>query len=462
MVSKTKIFVRKGLDFAVLALVVAVIGLIGLMWYQSNVLSGGELSKEIVESFSAMRTGKEFINSVIYLEEALRDNVANDSLLIGSLGGRNGSEAKYRYWRCDPGNVIDSGREKLNQVPTAERVRLSFQNLTTERFLNRILELHGIRDNVIYDVGDIICTEVGYNNPRDSPANDRFKAAMLFKYLGVTFGNYKDFKENLTVTNEINYNRFWYLYEVMAKWANYIINYSIMQQNVEQELAKVPDYLDDYFCCGCPCPYQKGCEAIPMKWREYVPEAVHKGVNKTVDILNEEEYFDKNEVLCTYNFGQEYYDNIPILTRAIVGSCYEGCLLWYCRLDYIYRIEIDANITCTDKRYTSIPRKDLERAKFVVTMNLEAEDPPNEGEYPSPCDTVKGQPCDFIPRPPVCRIRDPDTECDFDESPSRIGDPYFPECKIEQENFSLCSTGVQTIGNLTKKEIEDYDLTKRG
>ena len=179
---------------------------------------------------------------------------------------------------------------------------------------------------------------------------------------------------------------------------------------------------------------------IPVNWSALLRQAVDRGIEKSVEELEHgSRYFNDNEVSCGYGIELSYYDNIPFLTQVPIGCCGYECTwcLMYCRLDYQYDFEGDIDIRCTDQRFKSIPRKDLERLTWRIRFNVEATDPPNEGKYPPPCDSLVNP------------------QCKTEESPNRIGAFEFPECRIIDPDFDLCETGVNVIGNLTEEEIEE-------
>ncbi len=421
--------------------VVLVIALAGIAWYLNNSLSGQSISTDTLESFKLEKTNLEMQNSILYLEQSLWDSAANASQTVANLAGRNISNetnGSLLYWRCDLHEVHNSGREVFYQIPSIDRVRLSLQNKTMKYMENRLNELHGIRDNVIYEVGKVLCGEVGYNKPLNVPTNTRFRTAANIDKLNVTFESYKRSRSNFTFNDEVRYNRFWYMYSKMAKWTKE----QNMEQDIKNEMSKVYDWVDDVYCmptCQCPCPYQLGCMKIPVNWSALLRQAVDKGIGKSVSELEKgSRYFNNNEVSCGYGIELSYYDNVPFLTQTPIGCCGPDCesCLMYCRLDYQYDFEGDIDIRCTDQRFKSIPRKDLEKLTWRIRFNVEATDPPNEGQYPNPCSHLSN---------PSCKEED---------SPNKIGTLKFPNCRIKEDNFTLCKTGVNVIGNLTKKEIE--------
>ncbi len=425
----------KGFSLITLVFVVVVVVIGGIAWYMNNSISGQGISREILENFKLQKVELENENSILYLEQALWDSTANASQTVSDLAGRNvtnETDTNLTYWRCDLDEVSNSGREVTYQIPSIERVQLSLQNKTMTYLENILNQLHGIRDGVIYDVGGVKCAEVGYNTPLDSPLNSKYKTAGIINKIDTTFESYKRERANLTFNDDIRYNRFWYMYTIMARWTQE----QDMESDILSEMAKVYDWVDDVVCtpsCTCPCPYQPLCTRIPINWSTLVRHAVDKGIEKGVNELESgSRYFNDNKISCGYGIEIDYYDNIPYITNARIGRCGswgQWCLM-YCRLDYEYNFEGDIDISCTDQQYQSIPRKDLERLNWKIRFNVEATDPPNEGPFPPPCDSLLSGSCKTI------------------ESPDRLGTDKFPECTVTDPEFKLCDTGVDTIGTL--------------
>lgn len=428
---------KKGIGLISLVFVVLAVVFGGVLWYQFNILGGVGISEEILEESKHEKTGYEFGNSLTFLDEALGDSATNASQTVSDHGGRNGTNFTQRYWRCDRKKVMNSGREVIKQIPNSTRVLLSLQNKTMQYMNEWLKELHGIRGEVTYEPGELKCAEVGYKEPRNSPENDKFKTGAEIGGLNVSYENYKRSRTNITPSDLVKYNRFWYMYEEIKDWAEETISNRKMYNNIKSNLATIPDYIDASFCGQCcPCPFQKGCEEIPANWSKYIHEEVSKGINTSIyELENSKDFFNKTQADCTYNIVQRFYQNIPILTNPCEENDCDGDGYKepesYCRLDYAYFVELDVEVICSDEKFRSIPRDDLERLRWIIRFNIEAKDMPNGIRY----DWY------YAEDPSLSKL---------EQSPSKEGHKNFPECEIGEENPELCETPVKVKGELSE------------
>lgn len=360
----------------VVIFVVLVVALVSLSWYQANVLTGSQSQQAILSQFAVNDVDYRLQNSLLYLRTGLGMAAANGSWEAGNFSGRLGDRVSNRYWYC-------SGSP---QPPGVDVVRNTTANFTARAFKERMEEVHDIRDSHLYRVGDLRCVEVGYSSPRDTADNDHWTAAARLSNVSVSTvdGGVARREENVTESERVLYNRFWYMYSVLDTWVE---TEDLMDAAKTEVSESVPDRQsksnEQCLSQGETCDYPEppfNC----VNHCNWVRSAVMEGLGREMQKLeNNEDYFNGTGVECSVTPNQvngRSFPGVGISPQVGYSStnqsdkCASGGDEWRHTCTTAWRLQftalVDVTVTCEDQRFYSVPGKeDLEPVRWRIDIS---------------------------------------------------------------------------------------------
>lgn len=398
---------KKGASSLVIVFIILVVSLIAVTWFRSNITSGTSTQEQLVGESSVETFSHRFENAKLYLENSLMYAGEKGSDLAANYSGRSSRNPNARYWMCGMDNL---------QLPDRKTAREAISNFTKPALEGRIDEVHGIRNNLIYEVGGMACVESGFNTPLNRQSNDEFRQGVRIKSINLTRedGSLKTSQDNLTISKEIKYNRYWYIYAVMKKW----LTEENLKDDIKDKLSKVKDSskVPNPQCVSDPsqCTYKEPdmCSDHP----EEFAEATINGFSEELDKLNSNsKYFNGSGVQCSLEQNtkngarypgvriQPADENFPSNTSTH-NNCMtdDHCLEWndsdpdQClRREWRFRCvkkwtlvptsTIDFTVNCRDTKFRSIPNRSLRNLNWKIDLSYKVTDTTEDGSYS--CDT---------------------------------------------------------------------------
>lgn len=405
---------KKGASSLVIVFIILVVSLIAVSWLRANTTSGTGLQSQIIQESGIDTLNHRFENTKLYLENSLFYAGQKGSDLAGNYSGRKWKNPEARYWYC-------KGSPQAASVTAA---RNATSNFTLKAFNDRIDEVHGIRERHVYSVGEVACLETGYNTPRDSVDNNRFKQGMKIESINVSRenGNLKSSKKNFTFSKEVIYNRYWFMYSNLKEW----VRNTDVENEVTSALHQVEDHdsrttnqcLTDGSKCTYPDTYM--CQTNHGEWLE---SAISDGINEEINQLeNNEQFFNGSNVNCngpnynenrntgtpypgiqvTINEGTGYRNISGDTPCGWTGEEGESTPKWdyACTKswDLDFQAYADFTVTCVDETYKMIPNKTRKPLTWKIDLSFTATETQEDSEYSeSMCDTTVEPGVSYLP-----------------------------------------------------------------
>ncbi len=385
----------KGASTLLVVFIIMVVALIGVTWFRATGTAGTGLQQDIVRQSQISSFNHRFQNAKLYLENSLYYSGQRGSSKSSNLSGRRSEDQEARYWYC-------KGSE---QLPSNETVRYTTSNLTLSYMKNRTEELHGIRDNTIYEIGNASCVETGYEKlPADKQSNEFHQAVSIESIkLSREGSSLQQEEQNIQLSQKIKHNRKWYIYSVLKKW----IKQENLKDEVKGELSGVKDQSADSnnMCITdgskCTYPNPKMC----LDHGQEMDSAVSEGLqNEAEKLMNNPQYFNGTEIECSFSSNEKNGVGYPghkisvleaenpinqstqcgCANKNATGHCIEPKWDYKCKKEWGLNIEskLDTTLTCTDKYFSNIPLNDTaSHLSWKIDLSFSATDSPSGPSY---------------------------------------------------------------------------------
>ncbi len=280
--------------FVILAAALTVTG-----WYQAQTTVGQEES-DIIDQTEIDISQANIDNALLFMKTSLGVSATHATDEAAQLSGREQEEDRYRYWLCD-GNA---------QAPETELVRQTASQFTQENMESWLDKLHGKQDQWFYWIGQQECAEVGYRTPMDQSDNDNFLVGINVDGINITHQNGSIVRgdDEVTTSQRVTYNRFWHVHNVAKSW----VENEDIEGSVLEQLRQVPDSGESvtHGCGTAECVQDE--EFWLPDHPEMIESAVSEGIkNKLDELENNEEYFDDDEVACSFEYKERNGNPYP-------------------------------------------------------------------------------------------------------------------------------------------------------
>ncbi|MFB6174639.1 MAG: hypothetical protein ABEJ87_01540 [Candidatus Nanohalobium sp.] len=396
---------NKGASSLVAVFIILVISLIAVSWFRANTSAGTGLQEQIVQQSGVDTFNHRFENMKLYLENSLFYAGQKGSNLAANYSGRKWREPEARYWYC----------RGSPQAATVSQARNATSNFTLAEFNERINEIHGVRDNHIYSVGQVACLETGYQTPTDSSKNNEFEQGLKIESINLSRqnGDLKKSEENVTFAKDILYNRYWFIYSNLKEW----VRNSDVENQVKSAMSSVKDQSarSETMCItdGSKCSYPSTfmCRTNHYDWLE---KAVRNGLEKEMTQLERnQKYFNESRVSCSVSFNKNRNTDVPYpgfkvtinkgtqATNLSSGpTCGwtgdeegKGTPKWSYRCTKGWNLDfqavMDFTVTCKDKKYRMIPNKTRKNLQWKIDMSFKVTESGNDKQYTeNACNTL--------------------------------------------------------------------------
>lgn len=391
---------NKGASTLVAVFIILVVSLIAVSWFRASTISGSGVQTEIIQQSEINTFNHRFENTKLYLENSMFYAGQKGSDKAANFSGRREKDQEARYWLC----------QENKQIPSKIEVRNATSNKTLEFMQERFEELHGIRDNTVYRVGEATCMDTGYNNMPADEASDNFTQAVEINSINLSKenGDLSKTREDITLSKDIKYNRIWYIYSTLKKWINQEDLKNKVRDNVEQVKDSGMRVKDICINDGSQCTYKD--PTMCSDHGQSIDAAVYEGLSEEADKLqSSEEYFNSTNIEC--GFSPNTKSNVPYPGNSVAvrdskipentstgPSDFCGCNEWNtsaqevcldkkwdykCKRPWYLEIEskIDTTLTCTDTKFNNIPgNKTLENLEWKIDLSFKvSETNPNQG-----------------------------------------------------------------------------------
>lgn len=420
----------KGASTLLVVFIIMVVALIGITWFRATGTAGTGLQQDIVRESQINSFNHKFQNTKLYLENSLYHSGQKGSSKASNLSGRIAEQQEARYWYC----------KGSNQIPENRTVRYTTSNLTLSYMKNRTEELHGIRDNTIYEIGNVSCVETGYERLPADKENNEFKQAVSIDTIKLSRegSSLQQKEENIQLSQRIKHNRKWYIYSVLKQW----IDQENLKDEVSTELSTVKDQSarPNQMCItdGSKCTYKD-----PLMCSDHGQEldsAVSEGLqNEAEKLMNNPQYFNSTDIECGFSSNQKNGVNYPGHKISVVegenpinqstqcgcantnatGHCTEPKWDYNCQKEWGLNIEskIDATLTCTDRYFSNVPSNNTaSHLSWKIDLSFSTSNGPSGPSY----------------------------SCS--QTPSSYGPTTLKSCSYANNPVNTCSTGVDVIG----------------
>lgn len=385
---------RKGASTIIAVFVIMVISLIAVSWFRANVTSGTGAQERIIRQSGVDTFTHRFENTKLYLENSLMYAGQKGSDTAANLSGRKSRKQQARYWYC-------AGSK---QIPSPTEVRNATSNTTLEYMKERFEELHGIRDNTVYKIGEASCVDTGYNKLPAGKDSDNFTQAIEISSINLTrqSGGLKMSKKDVTLAKEIKYNRMWYIYSTLRKW----INQEDLKNEISTHLGNVEDSQSRVkeMCiskaeeCEFKPPYM--CGQHP-KW---FSQAVNEGLDDEMERLeSSSEYFNETGIECSFSMNRKNNMKYPghlivpkvnrIADKGNNCACddwdededecldydqnYDCITSWHLKVDST----VDFTLSCRDKNLRSVPNSTMKNLNWKIDLSYRVGDASSDGSF---------------------------------------------------------------------------------
>ncbi|MDY6789188.1 MAG: hypothetical protein SVV03_04470, partial [Candidatus Nanohaloarchaea archaeon] len=396
-IDEKKLKSRKGVSALVLVFLILTIALAAVFWYRANITAGTSQQDRLIERTELEETDFRLQNAVQYLQTSFGIEASNSSWRTANWSGRQDKRPKYRYWVCQQGAGGDSARI---QIPPVDKVRETMSEKTEEAFEDRIEEVRGERNNYRYEVGDLQCVETGYKTPMYSSDNDDFKNGFAIEGISVNYteGNRSRSIQDIDMEDRLVYNRMWYIYDIIGKWAKNNEKKMLPRRKVKKFVRD--DSSDSETVVGPPgaCAlfdaYPDPQICVPGQPRR-LTEETNNGLREAVEkLMNDPKYFGGEGISCKYDWnskgGRDYpsFKIKPEVTRtpSVIMPIPQTCgladasaaciFVWECTTSWYLKFtaRLDYTLTCKDKFFKSVPREDLKPVKWKIDLSYQFEE----------------------------------------------------------------------------------------
>ena len=379
---------RKGASTLIAVFIILVVSLIAVSWFRASTTSGSGVQQGIIQQSEINTFNHRFENTKLYLQNSLFYAGQKGTDRAGNYSGRRSKDQEARYWYC--------GGSK--QVPEIDMVRNASSNFTLEYMEERFEEMHGIRDNTVYRIGEASCLDTGYNELPASEYSDNFTQAVQIESINLSrqSGGLKKSESDVTLSKDIKYNRYWYIYSTLKKW----VNQENLRDDVKDELAQVKDQgsRSNSMCITgpseCTYPDPKMCSDHGT----LMDRAVVDGLSEEKDILeSNEQYFNGTGVECAFTSNRKNGNQFPGHSVTVQESenpvnvsdggtcgceqynaseeprhCVEPKWDYQCQKNWQLAIDskIDTSLTCRDTKFRNVPNSSLGNLKWKIDLSF--------------------------------------------------------------------------------------------
>lgn len=421
---------KKGASTLLVVFIIMVVALLGVTWFRATGTSGTGLQDDIVRQSEINSFEHKFQNAKLYMENSLYHAGQKGSNRATNFSGRRAKSQEARYWYC----------RDSKQIPKNETVRYTSSNFTLRYMQNRTEELHGIRDNTVYEIGKASCVETGYERLPASKDGDQFRQAVKIDSIKLSQegSSLSKEEENIQLSKEIKHNRKWYMYSILKDW----IKNENLKDEVSSELSKVKDVSSDVnnMCItdGSKCNYPdpKMCSDHGSEF----DSAVALGLQNEADKLaNNPQYFNGSDIECSFSPNQKNGYDFPghqvtvgvsqtpdnqssqcgCANTNSTGHCIEPKWQYKCTTQWGLTVDskIDTTLTCRDEFFSNVPMNDTaENLNWNIDLSFSVNDGPSGPSY----------------------------SCS--EPPRSYAPSSLKSCSYSSSSSSTCSTGVDVIG----------------
>ena len=422
---------RKGASTLLVIFIVMVVALIGVTWFRVTGSTGTGLQQDLVRQSQIYSFNHRFQNTKLYLENSLYYAGQRGSNNATNMSGRISENQEARYWYC-------GGSQ---QIPDEDTVREATSNFTLRYMQNRTEEVHGIRRNTIYDIGQASCVNTGYETLPAGKDSDQFRQGVEIDSIELTRqgGELQKSDKNVKVSQEIKHNRKWYMYSVLEKW----IKNENLRDQVKNKLLDVDDTtkLTNSMCIkdGSQCNYPS--PTMCADHDQLMDSAVVSGLQKEAEKLeSNSQYFNDTEVKCSFSFNEKNGADYPghqvgVGTNKVAdnkstecgcaqynstGHCTVHKYNYDCNTNVGLSItsKVDTTLTCRDTYFNNVPQNDSTRhMAWKIDISFDASDGPSGNNYDS------------------CT-----------QTPYSVPPTTLRTCGYTGTQTNTCSTGVDVIG----------------
>lgn len=388
---------RKGASTLIAVFIILVVSLIAVSWFRASTTSGSGVQQGIIQQSEINTFNHRFENTKLYLENSLFYAGQKGTDKAGNYSGRASKEQEARYWYC--------GGSK--QVPKIDIVRNASSNFTLEYMEERFEEMHGIRDNTVYRVGEASCLDTGYNELPASESSDNFTQAVQIESINLSrqSGGLKKSESEITLSKDIKYNRYWYIYSTLKTW----INQENIKDDVLSQLQQVKDQgsRSNNMCITgpskCSYPEPKMCS----DHGRVMDQAVSEGLTDEKEKLeNNAQYFNGTNIDCGFSPNRKNGNSFPGHSVTVqagenpvnvsdgtrcgcaqfnsTGDCVEAKWDYQCQKPWQLAIDssIDTTLTCTDTKFRNVPNSSLGSLEWKIDLSFRvSENSASGGSY---------------------------------------------------------------------------------
>lgn len=417
---------RKGASTLIAVFIILVVSLIAVSWFRASTTSGSGVQEEIIKQSEISTFNHRFENTKLYLQNSLFYAGQKGTDEAGNYSGRPSEDQEARYWYC--------GGSK--QVPEVDVVRNASSNFTLEYMKERFDEMHGIRDNTVYRIGEASCLDTGYNQLPASEENDNFTQAVQIDSINLSrqSGGLQKGESDVTLSKDIKYNRYWYIYSTLKKW----VNQENLKNEVRDELEDVKDQgkRSNSMCITgpseCTYPDPKMCS----DHGNVMDRAVIDGLSEEKDKLeSNEEYFNGTNVECAFTSNRKNGQQFPGHSVTVQESenpvndsegstcgckqynaseeprhCVEPKWDYKCQKKWVLAIDskIDTTLTCRDRKFRNVPNSSLGNLKWKIDLSFQVSESSASGggyscstePYSTPPSSIKS--CSYTSTASTC------------------------------------------------------------